>query len=439
METILIDKLKIANPDLQRAQIEGLLYLLRENDVLTTVDMVKITGLPKSIISSFKKTVVDLLDASSEHFSLSEGGRLEFTKYAFRPYAWCIFDFGENIEIQTRFEELRKKYFFQAKREFDQFFATPKTSVAKALSVQAKTGIKGMKIALMGDDDLLSISIPLICSDYKEIVVFDVDPDILEQIKHAAADLGFKNVRTVLYDARNPIPAIYQNYFDVVFTDPPYTKSGFDLFLDRCIELSCVKKDYSGSYIFICYGIGVKNIEQEVKLTESLNIRNLFLEDKVFKFNRYTGAETVGSSSSLYILRTTPFTAVVQSPVTTNIYTFENVKDEKFPYVDHYVFKLFDVDMPTIKSKTKLTQITGEFCTKHRFKVVNTFITHFKPHGFSLTYILANSNLVIHTWDEFGSVHVDLITCSPVYNAQNLANNLMKLFGARNIEYYKVA
>ena len=200
-----------------------------------------------------------------------------------------------------------------------------------------------------------------------------------------------------------------------------------------------VTKDYRGSYIYICYGIGLKNTEREVKLLDSIYSRNLFLEDKIFKFNKYQGAETVGNASSLYILKTTPFTSTVQKPLAENIYTFENVKEEKFPFVDHYVFKVYGVDPAVLKSKNKLTAVFGDFCTKHKLKVMNTYITQFKPYGFSLTYILANSNLVIHTWEEYGAVHIDLITCSPVYNAPELSNNLKSLLKARHLDYYKVA
>lgn len=37
----------------------------------------------------------------------------------------------------------------------------------------------------------------------------------------------------------------------------------------------------------------------------------------------------------------------------------------------------------------------------------------FSPQGITLVYILSESHLVIHTWPEFGVIHVDLVTCSP--------------------------
>lgn len=437
MTQALLEKLKNSNKDLTKGQVEGILYLLLQEEKLTSKGLVMLTGLPKTVVNDFLVSLGSSVINEKGFVHLTESGQTLFKELNPQKYEWTFIK--PNVtELASKHEQLRNKYFFSQKREFDQFFATAETSIRKALAIKTKSTIKGNKIALLGDDDLLSFAIPLIDYSYSEIVVFDIDNEQLSKIEQAVEKEGFKNIKVYKYDAKDPIPSQYQNYFDIVFTDPPYTKSGFDLFLDRCIELAKISKNYDGSHIYTCYGIGLKNLERETKLLESIHNRNLYLEDKLFKYNRYQGAETVGSASSLYVLKTTPFTSIIQNPNIENIYTFENVKEEKFPFVDHYVFKLYDVDASLLKSKTKLTSVLGLFCQKHKLKVMNTYITHFKPFGFSVTYILANSNLVAHTWEEFGAVHIDLVTCSPVFNASSLPGNLKTLFKARNVDYYKV-
>jgi predicted methyltransferase len=437
METNYIEKLRNASKDLTNAQIEGILYLILNEVDLDAKKLVLLTGLPKVVVADFLKAIAPYLDSQTDEIKLNKEGFELLKSLNLQKYKWTLLELDVG-ELSTKLHSLRKTYFFSQKREFDQFFATPETSIRKALAIQAKAGIKGNKIALLGDDDLLSFAIPLISKQYAEIVVFDIDTEQLSKIDEAAKQEGLTNIKTQKYDAREPIPQKYLNYFDVVFTDPPYTKTGFDLFLDRCIELAKKSKNYDGSYIYTCYGIGLKNLEREVKLTDSINIRNLYIEDKIFKFNKYQGADTVGNASSLYILKTTPFTSTVQNSHIENIYTYENVKEEKFPFVDHYVFKVYDVDPAILKSKNRISAVLGEFCVKHKLKVMNTYVTHFKPFGLSLTYILSNSNLVVHTWEEYGAVHIDLVTCSPVYNSQELSVNLKNLFKARNVDYYKV-
>jgi S-adenosylmethionine/arginine decarboxylase-like enzyme len=47
-----------------------------------------------------------------------------------------------------------------------------------------------------------------------------------------------------------------------------------------------------------------------------------------------------------------------------------------------------------------MLKIVGEFCRLHRLKVVDTKISKFKGQGLTLTYVLSNSNLLVHTWPE---------------------------------------
>lgn len=43
--------------------------------------------------------------------------------------------------------------------------------------------------------------------------------------------------------------------------------------------------------------------------------------------------------------------------------------------------------------------------------VVKKLSYMFSPKGITLAYILSESHLVIHTWPELGTIHVDLVTC----------------------------
>lgn len=436
MESILT-LVKERNPDLQEAQLEGILFILLNQSEISMADLVVTTGITKSVLHAFKRSISDLLQSDDEGFKLNDLGRKAIIDLKPREYMWTSYHF-EDRQLADTLSSLRQKYFFSPKREFDQFFALAQTSIKKAKIIDEKVGIRGKRIAIFGDDDLLSFAIPLLSQEYNELVVFDVDKELLSSLSKAVEDLGYNRIKFVNYDAKSTPPKHYLNYFDIVITDPPYTKSGFDLFLDRCVELSKIKKDYSGSYIFIYYGVGVKNLEREVKILDSIRLRNLYLEEKFFRFARYSGAETVGNASNLYILKTTPYTSLIQDSFTQDIYTFENVKEEKFPYVDHFTFKLYGVSVDVLKSKAKLLKICGEFCNKHKLKVVDTSVTQFKPYGFSLTYILASSNLLVHTWEEYGSVHIDLVTCSPIFNAFELSKTLLKLFSARNVEYTRI-
>ncbi len=152
------------------------------------------------------------------------------------------------------------------------------------------------------------------------------------------------------------------------------------------------------------------------------------------KFSRYHGAESIGSASSLYILKTTKFSKPLSEKILdTKIYTNESQKEEEFPFVDHVVIKVNGVAKGILTSKATLMNLMGKFCKVHKLNVVDTKVTKFKGGGLSITYILANSNLVVHTWDEYNALHLDLITCSPIYNKDGIMDTLSSLLNTRQL------
>lgn len=427
------------NPALRKAHIDGIFYFLKNFAPLRSSQLVSFTGLPKETLRVFKTSIKDLLEITEgDSLNLNELGKAFVAKETPQPFKWSLLEYDDK-ELEDKILEVRKTCSGDPKREYDQFFASVKTSVSKALVVMDKGLLyNGAKIALLGDDDLVSLVLALI-NPALEITVFEVDQDIIMTITKGAELLGIKNIQTIIYDARNSLEKHFINKFDAVLTDPPYTKSGFGLFLKRATELvGYDQRLQKGKYIFIHYGASFKSPEKYLKVQEVINRFGLMQEDTLYNFARYIGAESIGSSSMLYILQTTPHTnaQAVLSPQT--IYTFETQQEEKFPYVDHFILKLNKVPASTLDSKKQLQKIAGEFCNIHKLNVVQSEIYKFKPHGYSITFILSNSNLLIHTWPEYSAVHIDLITCVPLFNKQILADTFARLFQTQSIELTQV-
>jgi S-adenosylmethionine/arginine decarboxylase-like enzyme len=70
--------------------------------------------------------------------------------------------------------------------------------------------------------------------------------------------------------------------------------------------------------------------------------------------------------------------------------------------------------------------------------VVDRKLTEFKGGGMTVSFILANSNLTVHTWPEYGSVHIDLVSCSPIFNKSELYLTLKKYFETDKIDVFFV-
>lgn len=427
--------LKKYNPDLKEAEITGVLHIIKTEENLTNNDLIRKTGLPKETIKQFKNSISEFLESpQKDEISLNKKGREILARLETFPYKWSLCSFP-NEGLASKLREIRKKYDLTPKREYDQWFATEETSVFKVRVMQEKGVTIGSKIALLGDDDLLSIILGLADAKCSKVTVLEIDEDISSTVKRISDDLNIKNVRIKIYDARKDLPHDERNVYDVVVIDPPYTKNGVVLFLNRAVELL----NGSGKYIFLYYGNSYKSPEKTVKIQDVINKMGLVVEDKIDKFARYYGAESVGSASSLYVLKTTPFTKpLCVTGVSEKIYTFEDQKEEKFPYVDHLVFRMYKVPAEIVNSKNNLMRVLGKFCNSHKLKVVDMKTTKFRGGGLTATFVLANSNLVVHTWPEHNAIHIDLVTCSPVYNKESILDTISDLFRTKYIEMKEI-
>ncbi len=430
----IIYRIKTQNPDLKEAEIKGLLYLLLNEPEITNPSLIQLTGLPKETLRQFKSSISAYLAIPhGDEVKLNELGETTFSRLKLRPFPWSMVTYSDE-GLVSELKVIRKKHNLIPKREYDQFFATVETSVSKAEVLVSKVELDNKSVALLGDDDLVSILLGLRKETYKEIYVFDTDEGILATIEKIAKEHKLPNIYTVSYDARCEVPTMFQNRFDVVMTDPPYTRAGISLFLDRAIAMAKTPRDNSGPYIYMFYGNSFKEPDKILKVQEVVQKHNLLIEDKIDKFARYEGAESIGSASALYILKKTKHTKTISDYLNTEIYTFENVYEENFPYVDHFVFKLFQVPSHVLSSKKALQKAFGQFCNWHKLNVVDVTLTKFKGGGITLTYVLSQSNLVVHTWPEKGALHVDLITCSPIAKKERFAENLSTLFGTKYLE-----
>jgi predicted methyltransferase len=428
---MLIEKLKRNNLGLSDGEIEGILFVLLSGGSLT-----KTTGLPKETLRGFKKSIASYLsDASGDGAALTEEGKEELRHLGLRPYLWS---FGDLMRCDKgtieKFTSIREEYKKRASRELDQFYALPETSVKKAQVMIARGEVVGKNIALIGDDDMVSLALILLEGGFRSLTIFDVDNDLLTFIKTKTTSMGIDNVHTVHYDCRDELKDEYSGRFDVVLTDPPYTRYGAELFLERALEMVGGGAS-SDRKIFFFYGNSSRTPEKFLKIQEIIGRTNLVIEDKISNFAHYAGAESIGSASSLYILKTLPSTTVYKGiRKNRKIYTYETEKEERFPFVDHVVLKVFGVSTLLLESKRKMLGLLNDFCRTHRLRVVDTKITEFKGKGFTFVYVLSNSNLTVHTWPEHNALHVDLITCSPIFDKPSLPKTISDLFNTDAVE-----
>lgn len=199
-------------------------------------------------------------------------------------------------------------------RNYDQFFATEETVARRSTEMTNNGDLYNRSVAFLGDDDLTSIAVALI-GQTKRVVVFEIDEGIAGTISRIANKLELP-IEVIKQDLRKPVFGEYDHQFDTVFTDPPYTNAGVSMFTNRAIELL---KNKLTSRLYLCYGNSDRARERELEVQKIIVNKGMLINAKHFQFNKYRGGESIGSSSSLYLLDWTP--KIRTTSVTGKFYT----------------------------------------------------------------------------------------------------------------------
>lgn len=187
-----------------------------------------------------------------------------------------------------------------ARQSLDHVSATAETAARRALWMDSTFELAGGRLLCVGDHDLTSLATALARPD-TEITVVDVDERILEYIDTVALREGL-SVRCLYADFRFGIAEGARAWGDLVFTDPPYTADGVRLFLSRGLE---GLRDRDHARLLMAYGFSENHPGLGLKIQQAVGGLNLVYEAVLPDFNRYHGAQAVGSSSDLYVLRPT--------------------------------------------------------------------------------------------------------------------------------------
>ena len=189
----------------------------------------------------------------------------------------------------------------------DHVSATAETALRRALFLATRFDLNHRTLLCVGDHDLTSLALSLV-SPGAWVEVVDLDERVLEHIDAVAERLGL-SVRTHSADLRLGLPATLREKADVVFTDPPYTPEGVELFVRRGVEGLA---DPKRGRVLLAYGVSEATPKLAATTQARLVRSGLLIEAMWPDFNRYLGAESIGAASDLYVLR--PLSKTSPSP-----------------------------------------------------------------------------------------------------------------------------
>lgn len=212
-------------------------------------------------------------------------------------------DFKEEKEKLNRLFDERP----QVDVTVDQSKCTVETSIKRAILCLKYHFLIGKNILCVGDDDLVSISIGFLLKKLfgdagrsnTKVSVFDVDKRFLNYIEEIALIENLP-ITSVNIDMRFPIDEKYKKKFDCFFTDPPYTLPGMSLFISRGISSL---KNRRGLPIFLSFAH--KSPDFTIEMQREFISMGLAASEIIPRFNKYEGAEIIGNSGQMIVLKTT--------------------------------------------------------------------------------------------------------------------------------------
>jgi predicted methyltransferase len=196
----------------------------------------------------------------------------------------------------------------EARPELDQTHCTVPTKIHRVLRMHESGALAGMRILLLGDDDLVSVAIARFAAlvgaagSIRRLAVVDADPAVLSWIGEQVSATGVA-VELAEHDLRLPLPAGLRAGFDVVCTDPPYTVAGAELFLSRAVT---ALSGEPGQHVF--FSFGARRPLETLRTQELIASLGLAVRSLAPGFNEYLGAGILAGTSNLYHLRSTTAT-----------------------------------------------------------------------------------------------------------------------------------
>lgn len=289
-------------------KILDLLYILSKGAPIENNYLLQRIGVSKNVLNQTKKLLSSILEPPSKKTQLKKDDILKIKTLFDKNYRTeeSLWDFlqDEDFKETSKLIEEYQDYHPSPNREYDQFTATVKTTAMRASLLNFYEDIKGKRLLFLGDDDLTSIAVANF-KTAKEISILDID-DRISNIINSISNKNQLGIKVAEFDLRKPLPLSYLNRFDIVFIDPPYTQKGIKLFISRAID--ALDRTNHVAKIYVCYGNSERAKERFLPIQEILTNSGLIIKCVFDKFNRYSSAESIGSTSSLFICEVTPKT-----------------------------------------------------------------------------------------------------------------------------------
>jgi S-adenosylmethionine decarboxylase proenzyme len=317
--------------------------------------------------------------------------------------------------------------------KYDQSRSTSDTVIKRALLMLKNGDVEGKRIVILGDDDGVSIALAFLhCA--KEIFVIDIDSRILSFIDTFSTQNNLTSIlHSQLWDIRTTLPKEWLQKYDTFETDPPYTVTGFKLFLNQATNLLSLKPGGKGYISF-----GAKTPLETWACQQHLITSGYAIDEFLQNYNRYHGATLIGNASNMYVISSVQQKRRIfeTNQSESSIYTFDEAKIKNLPAVGYQIIaEFYGVMQEFLEDGQKLKTIIEEGIIESKLKQEEIFTKEYTPYGLSLIAILVESHCHIHTWPEHDYISLDIFVCEEAEKAEHLFSYLLQKINP--IDYHK--
>lgn len=317
--------------------------------------------------------------------------------------------------------------------KYDQSRSTSDTVIKRALLMLKNGDVEGKRIVILGDDDGVSIALGFLhCA--KEIFVIDIDSRILNFIDDFSSQNNLTSIlHTQLWDIRTTLPQQWWQKYDTFETDPPYTVTGFKLFLNQATNLLSLRPGGRGYISF-----GAKTPFETWACQQHLITSGYAIDEFLQNYNRYHGATLLGNTSNMYVISSVQQKRRIFETKQSEsaIYTFDEAKIKNLPTVGYQIIaEFYGVNSVFLHDLQKLRNIVETGIMQSGLKQEEIFTKEYSPYGLSLIIILVESHCHLHTWPEHNYLSLDLFVCEEAEKAERLFEYLLDHINP--VDYHK--
>ncbi|MEV6640219.1 bis-aminopropyl spermidine synthase family protein [Amycolatopsis sp. NPDC051371] len=279
----------------------GVRPLYRVIDLLRTGDhdlgeLVRLSTAPRRSVEDVLAALGDDLDRSGDRLRISPGVAASYLQYSAPRYADPLDEAVAAHELLPKVAEWVAEV-PPPLAALDHVQATPETVLRRALWLDARYDLASARVLFLGDHDLTSLAVHAVCPA-ASLTVVDLDERVLAYLDERSG----REIVAAHADLRIGLPPAFNGAFDLVFSDPPYTPEGMGLFAARGVQ--ALREPSEGRLLF-AYGYSPRHPALGAQVQRSLATLGLTFEAILPDFNRYFGAQAIGSAADLYVCQPT--------------------------------------------------------------------------------------------------------------------------------------